>query len=64
MFKYVINKNVIIFTINIIFSLFSTARAYAQCTFYKGYCSQSGLLASSQRISLSLSLFLLAGVNN
>jgi len=59
MFKYVINKSVIIFTINIISPLFSTARAYAHCVFYKGYCSQFGLLASSQRISF----FSLAGIN-
>jgi hypothetical protein len=51
MFKYVINKSVIIFTVNIISSLFSTAIAYAHCIFYKGYCSQSGLLASSQTVS-------------
>jgi len=51
MFKHVINKSVIVFTINIISSLFSTARAYAHSILYKGYCSQSGLLASAQRIS-------------
>jgi len=57
MFKHVINKSVIIFTVNIISSLFSTARAYAHGIFYKGYCSQSGLLASAQKISLSLFFF-------
>ena len=47
MFKHVINKSVIVFTVNIISSLFSTAKAYAHGIFYKGYCSQSGLLASA-----------------